>query len=157
MGQRMDGLIPCQLLEERIRPFYPKAGKGRRPYPLSVMLRILCVQLSYDLSDPGGEEAEGVGEGESGTPFPEDEASVWLRQSTLPRTGQEHGAAGAAAGNGQPDDSGEISGGITGAVAGKTAIRAVSGLQRTWRGRNQRPLTLTKTAGRRGISANPAS
>ena len=32
MGQRMDGLIPCQFLEERIRPFYPKAGKGRRPY-----------------------------------------------------------------------------------------------------------------------------
>ena len=44
---RMDGLIPWQLLEERIRPFYPKAGRGRHPYPLSVMLRTHCVQLFY--------------------------------------------------------------------------------------------------------------
>ena len=51
----MDGLIPWQLLEERIRPFNPKAGKGRRPYPLAVMLRIYCVQLFYNLSDPGME------------------------------------------------------------------------------------------------------
>ena len=36
--ERMDGLIPWQRLQERIRPFYPKAGKGRRPYPLEVML-----------------------------------------------------------------------------------------------------------------------
>ena len=31
--ERMDGLIPWQRLEERIRPVYPKAGKGRWPYP----------------------------------------------------------------------------------------------------------------------------
>ena len=31
---RMDGLIPWQKLEDLIQPFYPKAGKGRRPYPL---------------------------------------------------------------------------------------------------------------------------
>ena len=53
--ERMDGLIPWQSLEERIRPFYPKHGKGRRPYPLAVMLRIHCVQLFYNLSDPGME------------------------------------------------------------------------------------------------------
>ena len=35
---------------------YPKAGKGRRPYPLAVMLRIHCVQLFYNLSDPGMED-----------------------------------------------------------------------------------------------------
>ena len=29
--ERMDGLIPWQRLEGRIRPFYPKAGKGRHP------------------------------------------------------------------------------------------------------------------------------
>ena len=62
--QRMDGLIPWQRLEERIRPVYPKPGKGRRPYPLPVMLRIHCVQLFYNLSDPGMEdllyEAESV-------------------------------------------------------------------------------------------------
>ena len=41
--ERMDGLIPWDRLEDRIRPFYPKAGGGRRPYDLSVMLRIHCV------------------------------------------------------------------------------------------------------------------
>ena len=54
--ERMDGLIPWERLEERIRPVYPKAGKGRRPYPLPVMLRIHCVQLFYNLSDPGMED-----------------------------------------------------------------------------------------------------
>ena len=62
--ERMDGLIPWQRLEDRIRPFYPEAGNGRRPYPLSVMLRVHCVQLFYNLSDPGMEdllyEAESV-------------------------------------------------------------------------------------------------
>ena len=60
----MDGLIPWQRLEARLRAFYPKAGRGRRPYPLAVMLRIHCVQLFYNLSDPGMEdllyEAESV-------------------------------------------------------------------------------------------------
>lgn len=54
--ERMDGLIPWRQLEARIRPHYPKAGRGRRPYPLSVMLRIYCVQLFYNLSDPGMED-----------------------------------------------------------------------------------------------------
>ena len=54
--ERMDGLIPWQLLEGRLRPFYPKAGRGRHPYPLSVMLRVHCVQLFYNLSDPGMED-----------------------------------------------------------------------------------------------------
>ena len=27
--EHMDGLIPWQLLEDRIRPCFPKAGKGR--------------------------------------------------------------------------------------------------------------------------------
>ena len=54
--ERMDGLIPWERLEECIRPVYPKAGKGRRPYPLPVMLRIHCVQLCYNRSDPGMED-----------------------------------------------------------------------------------------------------
>ncbi len=53
---RMDGLIPWEHLEARIEPFYPKAGRGRRPYPLSTMLRVHCVQLFYNLSDPGMED-----------------------------------------------------------------------------------------------------
>ena len=45
---KMDELIPWELLEARIEPHYPKAGKGRRPYPLSTMLRVHCVQLFYE-------------------------------------------------------------------------------------------------------------
>ncbi len=37
-------------------PNYPKAGRGRHPYLLSAMLRIHCVQLFYNLSDPGMED-----------------------------------------------------------------------------------------------------
>ena len=62
--ERMNGLVPWQKLEQRIRPVYAKRGQGRCPYPLPVMLRIHCVQLFYNLSDPGMEdllyEAESV-------------------------------------------------------------------------------------------------
>ena len=54
--EKMDKLVPWERLERRIEPFYPKAGRGRRPYPLSVMLRVHCVQLFYNLSDPGMED-----------------------------------------------------------------------------------------------------
>ena len=54
--ERMDGLIPWRNLEGRIQPFYPKAGRGRHPCPLPVMLRVHCVQLFYNLSDPGMED-----------------------------------------------------------------------------------------------------
>ena len=51
--ERMDSLIPWERLEARIAPVYPKGGrKGRQPYPLSVMLRVHCVQLFCNLSDP---------------------------------------------------------------------------------------------------------
>jgi len=53
----MDGLLPWKRLEKKIKPFYPKAGNGRRPYPLSIMLRIHCLQLFYNLSDPAMEDA----------------------------------------------------------------------------------------------------
>ena len=61
---RSNGLMPWERLEARIEPFYAKAGRGRRAYPLGTMLRIHCVQLLYNLSDPGMEdllyEAESV-------------------------------------------------------------------------------------------------
>ncbi len=53
---RMDSLIPWQKLEKKIRRHYPKRGRGRPPYPLSVMLRVHCVQLFYNLSDPAMED-----------------------------------------------------------------------------------------------------
>ena len=62
--ERMDSLIPWQRLEERVRPRYFPGERGRRPYPLAVMLRVHIVQLCYNLSDPAMEdllyEAESV-------------------------------------------------------------------------------------------------
>jgi IS5 family transposase len=40
---RMNRLMPWDQLEAVIEPAYPKAGKSRRPYPLSTMLRIHCM------------------------------------------------------------------------------------------------------------------
>ncbi len=53
---RMDKLISWARLESIIEPHYPKAGNSRRPYPLSTMLRIHCMQHWYNLSDPAMED-----------------------------------------------------------------------------------------------------
>lgn len=53
----MDQVIPWAELEAVIEPFYSKAGKGRRPYPLRTMLRIHLMQQWYALSDPAMEES----------------------------------------------------------------------------------------------------
>ena len=42
----MHRAVPWSALEGLIEPHYPKAGGGRRPYPLSTMLRIHCLQQS---------------------------------------------------------------------------------------------------------------
>ena len=55
--RRMDGLIPCRRLEAHLVPIYPAGERGRPPYPLAMMLRIHCVQLFYNLSDPAMEDA----------------------------------------------------------------------------------------------------
>ena len=47
--EKMDRLVPWKRLEKRVEAFYPKAGRGRRPYPLRTMLRVHCVQLFYNL------------------------------------------------------------------------------------------------------------
>ena len=39
------------------RAVLPKAGSGRRPYPLETMLRIHCMQHWYNLSDGAMEDA----------------------------------------------------------------------------------------------------
>jgi len=51
--------VPWARLEALIEPHYPKMGPkgGRRPFPLTVMLRVYCLQQWYNLSDPGAEEA----------------------------------------------------------------------------------------------------
>ena len=54
--ERMEVLVRWERLLEEIRPYYPKAGKGRAPYELESMLRVHCVQLFYNLSDPATED-----------------------------------------------------------------------------------------------------
>ena len=54
---RMNELMPWEQLEAVIEPFYPKEGKGRRPYPLPTMFRIHCMQHWYNMSDPAMEDA----------------------------------------------------------------------------------------------------
>ncbi|MGH2282571.1 transposase, partial [Enterococcus faecalis] len=48
---RMEQILPWHNMVEDSGPFYPKAGNGRRPYPLETMLRIHCMQHWYNLSD----------------------------------------------------------------------------------------------------------
>ena len=54
---RMEQILPWQNMTAVIEPFYPKAGNGRRPYPLETMLRIHCMQHWYNLSDGAMEDA----------------------------------------------------------------------------------------------------
>jgi IS5 family transposase len=55
--ERMDKLIPWKQLEKQVARYYPKGQNGRPPYPLSAMLRVHCMQLFYNLSDPAMEDA----------------------------------------------------------------------------------------------------
>jgi transposase, IS5 family len=53
----MDQVVPWSGLLKVIEPFYPVAGRGRRPYPLQTMLRVHLMQNWFGLSDPATEEA----------------------------------------------------------------------------------------------------
>ena len=53
----MEAVGPWAELEALIEPYYPKAGKGRPPVGLSIMLRIYFLQHWFNLSDPGAEDA----------------------------------------------------------------------------------------------------
>ena len=44
-------------LQALVEPHYPKAGNGRQPMGLGIMLRVYFVQQWFNLSDPGVEEA----------------------------------------------------------------------------------------------------
>jgi IS5 family transposase len=54
---KMNGIIPWSALEGLVEPHYPKAGNGRRPVGLMILLRVYFVQQWFNLSDPGAEEA----------------------------------------------------------------------------------------------------
>lgn len=55
----MDQVVPWAELAAAVEPVYPKvsAAGGRPPVPLERMLRIYFLQLWFNLSDPGVEEA----------------------------------------------------------------------------------------------------
>ena len=53
----MESVVPWAELEALIEPHYPRAGKGRQPVGLSIMLRIYFLQHWFSLSDPGAEDA----------------------------------------------------------------------------------------------------
>jgi IS5 family transposase len=53
----MDRIVPWCELCALIEPVYPKAGDGRPPKELEMMLRVYFLQQWFNLSDPGAEEA----------------------------------------------------------------------------------------------------
>ena len=55
--EEMEQVVPWKALLKVIEPFYPVAGRGRRPYPLETMLRVHLMQNWFALSDPAMEEA----------------------------------------------------------------------------------------------------
>jgi len=49
----MEAVVPWSELEALIEPHYPKAGKGRQPVGLGIMLRIYFLQHWFQLVRPG--------------------------------------------------------------------------------------------------------
>jgi len=54
---RMDTLVPWVEFCEVIKPYYPKAGDGRRPVGLERMLRMYFIANWFNLSDVACEDA----------------------------------------------------------------------------------------------------
>ena len=52
-----EAVVPWFELQALVEPHYPKAGNGRRPVGLAIMLRTYFMQQCFNLSDPGVEEA----------------------------------------------------------------------------------------------------
>ena len=55
--EEMELVVPWKALLKVAEPFYPVAGRGRRPYPLESMLRVHLMQNWFALSDPAMEGA----------------------------------------------------------------------------------------------------
>jgi transposase, IS5 family len=53
----MEVLVRWTRLGALIEPHYPKAGNGRQPIGLSIMLRVYFLQQWFNLSAPGAEDA----------------------------------------------------------------------------------------------------
>ena len=53
----MDEITPWDELTERIRPYYYKSGRGRKPRGIEIMLRMYLLQTWFRLSDNALEDA----------------------------------------------------------------------------------------------------
>lgn len=54
---QMEQVVPWSALLALVEPHYPKAGNGRQPVGLTIMLRTYFLQQWFGFSDPGMEEA----------------------------------------------------------------------------------------------------
>ncbi|HHN8404277.1 TPA: IS5 family transposase [Morganella morganii] len=54
---RMNVMVPWHAIVDMLQPCYPSSRRGRKPFPLMLMLRIHCLQLWFDLSDGAAEDA----------------------------------------------------------------------------------------------------
>src|SRR5271166_5945513 len=54
---QMNQVVPWSELLALVEPVYPKAGNGRQPVGLAIMLRTYFLQQWFGFSDPGMEEA----------------------------------------------------------------------------------------------------
>ena len=52
---QMNQVVPWSELLALVEPVYPKAGNGRQPVGLAIMLRTYFLQQWFSLSDPGME------------------------------------------------------------------------------------------------------
>ena len=54
---QMEQVVPWSSLLALVEPHYPKAGNGRQPVGVTIMLRTYFLQQWFGFSDPGMEEA----------------------------------------------------------------------------------------------------
>lgn len=56
--EQLNTLMPWGVMKSVIEPHYSKGdGRGRKPFPLDLMLRLHVAQIVYNYSDPGMEDA----------------------------------------------------------------------------------------------------
>jgi hypothetical protein len=106
----MELVVPWSELQGLVEPHYAKAGNGRRPVGLALMLRTYFLQQWFNLSDPGVEEAlyespvlrrlVGV---DLGVAAPPDETTVCRFRHLL----EKHDLGGADAGSGERASGGQ--------------------------------------------------
>ena len=55
--RQMDQIIPWEAWVKKIQPYYPAGKRGRPPRGIEVMLRMYLLQIWFNLSDAGLEDA----------------------------------------------------------------------------------------------------